>query len=247
VQALVLVGGLGTRLRSVVPDRPKPMARVAGRPFLEWVLISLRAEGVSSVVFCSGVGADQIEEYFGDGSAWGVRVTYSREQASLGTGGALRNAVGYVTQTPVLVANGDTISCPDLARLLKVHSTYCSRATLWAVEVPDCSRYGSVECGPSGRIEAFREKDVSRAPGFINAGAMLLEREEIVRIPEGCQTSLEVDVLPTLVERGVYAVAGRAPFLDIGTPESYRVADQFIAGLRRSGLLPAVPSLAPQT
>ena len=230
--ALILAGGLGTRLQRVVQDRPKPMAPVAGRPFVEWLVIALKNQGVRSIVFCTGHLGDALEEYFGEGERWDVRISYSREETPLGTGGALRLASRLAASALVLAANGDSY-CPfDLRRLTRPYSDPEARGVLALVPAEDRSRYGSVELGGDGRVVAFSEKSRSARPGLISAGIYLFDRAVIEEIPADRPVSLEEEVLPVLAARGaLYGVVGEGPFLDIGTPEAYERAESFFASV----------------
>ena len=229
LDAMILVGGKGTRLQSVINDRPKPMAEVVGRPFVEWLLLALRAQGVRHVIFCTGYMSEIVEAHFRDGRQWDMEVVYSRDPIPLGTAGAVRYALNQVRSDRFLVLNGDSYCRVDVSRLEEVHSTRDARATLWLVEVNDCRRYGSVVVGGDGDVQAFREKSSEKRAGLINAGIYLLEREVVETIPEGRAVSIETELFPRLIGHGLYAVVGEDPFLDIGVPEAYAMAEQFFA------------------
>ena len=228
-EAVILVGGKGCRLQSVVNDRPKPMAEVAGRPFVEWLLLALRAQGVQRAILCTGHMGEMVEAYFGDGRHLDMEIVYSRDPTPLGTAGALRHALGQICSECFLALNGDSYCRVDVERLLKAHRAHEARATLWLVRVDDCSRYGSVEIGRDGTVYAFREKSQERRSGLINTGVYLLERKLVKTIPEGRAVSIETEFFPSLIGHGLYAVVGDGPFLDIGTPEAYATAEQFLA------------------
>ena len=229
IDAIILVGGKGTRLQSVVNDRPKPMAEVAGRPFVEWLLLGLRAQGVRRTVFCTGYMSEVIEAHFRDGRQWDMDVVYSRDPVPLGTAGAVRCALSQVCSDRFLVMNGDSYCPVDVRRLEDAHITYGACATLWLMRVDDCSRYGSVEIGMDGVVRAFQEKSPNKRSGLINAGIYLLAREVVEAIPQGRAVSLETEFFPQLIGHGLYAVVGEGPFLDIGTPEAYAMAERFFA------------------
>ncbi len=228
--AMILVGGKGTRLQSVVADRPKPMAEVADRPFLEWLLPMLYDQGVRRVVLCTGHLAEQVEEYFGDGRRWNMQVRYCRDPFPLGTAGAVRQALDRVRGDRFLVLNGDSYCRFDLACLMQTHIANHAKATLWLVETDDGRRYGSVSLGDDGRVASFAEKSPESGVGLINAGVYLIERDVAQTIAPGRSVSLEREVFPHLVGRGLFAVAGQESFIDIGTPESYAGAGRFIQG-----------------
>lgn len=222
---VVLCGGLGMRLRAAVADRPKALASVGDKPFLAIQLEHLRDRGARRFVLCVGHMAGQIEAVFGDGASMGVRIDYSRDGESLlGTGGALKRAEGHFAPAAVVV-NGDTFLDLDLARLMRAHESARARgaaATLTLAHVPDAGRFGAVELR-GNRIVGFREKGTT-GPGWVNAGAYVIERALLDRIAPGEAVSLERDVFPAALRDGLRlaAVAHEEPFADIGTPDDYR-------------------------
>lgn len=228
-EAMILVGGKGTRLQSIVNDRPKPMAEVLRRPFVEWLILKLKSQGIQHIIFCTSYLGDLIEMYFGNGQQWNVEIEYSREPVLLGTAGAVRHGVSKIRSDRFLVLNGDSYCNMDIGLLEKMHSTRCACATLWLTKISDISRYGSVEIDINSAVQSFREKQTEKIGGFINAGVYLLERKVVEAIPAGCVVSIERDVFPQLIGHGLYAVAGDDIFLDIGTPESYAAAEHFFA------------------
>jgi NDP-sugar pyrophosphorylase family protein len=231
--AAILAGGLGTRLRSVVADRPKVLAEVAGRPYLAHLLDQLADAGIRRCVLCTGHLGDQVEEAFG-AHYRGMTLDYSREPEPLGTGGAMRHALPYLEGHQVLVLNGDSFCRVDLNRFQAFHVTGGTSASLVLVEVPDAGRYGQVEVTADGRVVRFQEKVVGAGRGWINAGIYLLDRAVIGAMPPGV-VSLERQVFPSLVLRGLRGFRTEGPFLDIGMPESYRAAERFFEALALSG------------
>jgi NDP-sugar pyrophosphorylase family protein len=226
----VLAGGLGTRLRSVVSDRPKALAEIHGRPFLAYLLDRLSTIGFSSVVLCTGHFGEQVEQAFGE-SYGKLRICYSREPRPLGTGGALRLALPLLISDPVLAMNGDSFCATDWTGLWDWHCTRGSRATMLLTQVPDIRRYGSVRIDPDGAVSQFAEKEKRGGPGAINAGVYLLSRQVIHSIAEDTAVSLEYDVFPALMSNGLYGYPGRGRFLDIGTPEDFAAAEEFFAAM----------------
>jgi len=225
---VVLAGGKGLRLQSVVRDRPKPMAEVAGRPFLEWLLLALRRQGLRRVVLCTGHMARAIEDHFRDGAEWGMDISYSREPVPLGTAGALRHALAHLTSDRLLVLNGDSYCHVEVEELYQAHVSRHALGTLWLVPQQNRSRYGNVLAAADGSVLEFSEKASRETAGLINAGVYLLEREILESLPQGVPLSLERDLFPRLVGRGLYAVVGQGPFLDIGTPEAFAEAEAFV-------------------
>jgi NDP-sugar pyrophosphorylase family protein len=226
--AVVLAGGLGSRLRAVVGDRPKALAPVAGRPFLEYLLRHLADAGVREAVLCTGFGADAVAEVMGDGARFGLRLRYSREDRPLGTGGALRQAAAMLGPGPALVLNGDSLVSLPLAALCALHAGRAARATLLLARVPDCSRFGAVSIDPDGRMLRFEEKHRA-GPGLVNAGVYLVEQSVLQTIPGGREVSLEKEVFPGLIG-GLYGLVVDTELVDIGTPESLAAAQRLFAG-----------------
>jgi D-glycero-alpha-D-manno-heptose 1-phosphate guanylyltransferase len=232
LSAAILVGGLGTRLRSVLPDRPKVLAEVLGRPFLERLLDQLVDWGVSHLVLCTGYLGDLVQSQIGH-SYGPLTLTYSQESSPLGTGGALRLALPFFRSDNVLVLNGESYCGADLRPLYAYHVSRDSEATLLLVRCADTKRYGRVQTDDEGHILRFDEKGAGKGPGMINAGVYLVKRYLLQSIPEGEPVSLERDVFPSWIGRNFYGYEGTGPFLDIGTPESYALAEQFFSETTR--------------
>jgi NDP-sugar pyrophosphorylase family protein len=234
IKAVLLVGGLGTRLRTVVPSAPKPLALVGNRPFLELLIQQLAGQGVRRLIMCTGYLADQIEEEFGDGRGLGVTVEYSKEPEPLGTGGAVKFAESFLQGVPdFLVMNGDSFLELDLNELIQLHRMHGSLATMAVVSVENAGRYGTVYVDSRNRVTEFCEKTGSDSPGLINAGVYVFSPAILELIPTG-PVSLEKDVFPTLLDRGVYAVRQKGVFIDIGTPADYAHAQELSDRLRRA-------------
>lgn len=222
----MLAGGLGTRLRAEVPDVPKPMAPVGGRPFLEILLRKLSAGGIDRVVLSVGYRAESITDYFGRSFA-GLKLEYAIEAKPLGTGGATRLALEFCDEDAVLVTNGDTFLDLDLAALQSALSSR-DAAVLVAREVPDTSRYGRLIV-QDDLIVGFVEKGVT-GRGLVNAGTYYLRRDLLASIPSGTPFSLENEVLvPAVASRAVRAFVSEGTFIDIGIPEDYRRAQTLLA------------------
>lgn len=237
IRAFILAGGLGTRLRSVVSDRPKPMASVHGKPFLEILVQSLYGKGVNEIVLLTGYQSEWIEAYFR--SCTTPRVWISREDVPLGTGGAVKYAEHFATD-PTLLVNGDTFFDVDMAGLLRRHREKRRAATLSLTEVSDAARYGSVLVDSHGLVVRFEEKaNHLQGPGLINAGVTLLSLDAIRSLPSGRSFSMENEVFPELAAQGQMAgFVQKGAFFDIGTPESYRqfqdyARDHLLAGQPR--------------
>jgi len=232
--AVVLAGGLGTRLRSVVADRPKVLAPVRGRPFLAYLLDQVAAAGIREAVLCTGYLGEDVRTAFGDAHA-DLRLIYSQESSPLGTAGALRQALPLVPESAdtLLVLNGDSYCETDIRAFEAWHRARGAVASIALVEVADTRRYGRVQTDPDGRVVRFEEKGEAAGPGWINAGQYLLERrlvESVPAAPGGGAVSLEREVFPAWVGRGLCGHRSGGPFIDIGTPESYARAEAFFAG-----------------
>ena len=230
MQALILCGGLGTRLRSVVSDVPKAMASIQGTPFVELLIRSLARQGLKHFVLATGYRAAQIEAHFGDGARWDVRIEYSREHDPRGTAGALKLAEAKLSG-PFLVLNGDTYAEFGLASLLQVLEQESASIAMVLKRVEDPGRYGSVRLDQSGRILGFVEKGSGGNAGLINAGAYLMQREVLDLIPAERACSLEKDILPGMLARGIFGLEMPGPFIDIGVPEDYVRAQSLLAGI----------------
>jgi NDP-sugar pyrophosphorylase family protein len=240
MHVLILAGGLGRRLRSVVNDRPKPMALVDEKPFLEYQLEFLRAFGFRQVVFCLGYLHEQVEAYFGDGSQWDLKIDYSIETEQLGTGGALKYAERYI-KGKFVTLNGDSFFGVDLAQLMRFHRRQmkaapdgCYYGSIALTTVEDTGNYGSVTLGDRGRITGFLEKtnaEVASQNGapLVNAGIYILDPAILDLIPASRPVSLEKEVFPGLLSSG--GNLGGCPlegfFVDIGTPEGYQAFREY--------------------
>jgi NDP-sugar pyrophosphorylase family protein len=233
-KAVLLVGGLGTRLRTVVPLTPKPLAPVGSRPFLELLIRQLSSQGIRNLVMCTGYLADQIENEFGDGNDLGVAIEYSREPLPLGTGGALKFARRHLRGVPdFLVMNGDSFLELDLRQFMQFHRSHGGLATMSVVSVENAGRYGMVRVESSNRVTEFCEKTGTDSPGLINAGVYVFRRAILELIPAG-PASLEKDVFPRLLDQGVYAAREQGLFIDIGTPTDYAHAQKLFDRLRHA-------------
>ncbi|HEY9063666.1 MAG TPA: sugar phosphate nucleotidyltransferase [Burkholderiaceae bacterium] len=233
MQAIILAGGLGTRLRSVVADRPKVLAPVAGRPFLAWMLDDLVRAGFESVCLATGYLAEQIEEALGHehvvvDAARSARLIYSHEDVPLGTGGAVWQALRHFSDKPTFVLNGDTYVRPDWRQMLSYHEAQRSRLTIGVRQVEDTSRYGAVEI-IDGRITAFGEK-ACIGRGLINAGVYLVQSDTFAPLSTTTNSfSLERDLIGTHIAKlQPRAWLIDSPFLDIGVPEDFQRAEAFL-------------------
>ncbi|HEX4283358.1 MAG TPA: NDP-sugar synthase [Solirubrobacteraceae bacterium] len=223
MQALILAGGEGTRLRPLTSTIPKPVVPLVGRPFISYMLRWLHEHGVKDVILGCGFMADQVRAVLGDGSGLGIRLRYLEEPRPLGTGGALKFAEDLLDDR-FFMLNGDVLTDIDLTEQLAQHERTGARATLALYPVEDPSAYGLVRLDADGSVNDFVEK-----PGLeeldtnlISAGAYILERDVLDGMaPAGTNISIERDVFPTLIGRGLYGYEASGYWLDIGTPDRY--------------------------
>jgi NDP-sugar pyrophosphorylase family protein len=233
-KAVLLVGGLGTRLRAVISSAPKPLAPVGNRPFLELLIRQLGNQGIRRLIMSTGYLADQIEGEFGNGSELGVAIEYSREPEPLGTAGAVKFAERFLQGVPdFLVMNGDSFLELDLRQLVQLHRTHGGVATMAVVSVENAGRYGTVHVDTGNKVTEFCEKTGSDSPGLINAGVYVFSPAILEYIPVG-PVSLEKDIFPRLLDQRVYAVKEQGVFIDIGTPADYARAQELSDRLRRA-------------
>jgi D-glycero-alpha-D-manno-heptose 1-phosphate guanylyltransferase len=233
VQVAILAGGVGSRLRPAVSDRPKALANIGGRPFLTYLFDQLVAAGVRDVVLCTGYLGDQIPMIFGE-SYDTLRLNYSQESIPLGTAGALRAALPLFKSKVVLVMNGDSYCEANLKEFWGWHSRQHANATLLLTKVSDTHRFGRVRVGTDGTVKHFEEKSSGSGPAWINAGIYLLNRHLLTEIPVNRAVSLEREIFPAWIGRGLYGFRSEARFVDIGTPEAYGSAQTFFtASLQR--------------
>lgn len=225
MQAILLVGGEGTRLRPLTADIPKPAVTLVDRPFLAFAIEWLAVHGVSEVVLACGFLPDVLRKALaGEEERSGVRITYAVEPEPLGTAGAIRFAaetLGERLEDRFLALNGDVLADLDLTALLRAHEERGARATIGLHQVDDSSAYGLVSCGPDGAVLEFTEKSGEAIPGEINAGAYVLERSVFELIAPGTAVSIEREVFPRLVGAGLSALRLDGYWMDIGTPERY--------------------------
>lgn len=221
MQAILLAGGLGTRLRSVVNDRPKPMALVEDKPFMEYLIQELKKNGITDIVMAVGYKGSMVEDYFEDGKAQGVHIQYSYEEEPLGTAGAIKNAASKLQEDTFFVLNADTFYKMDYQKLIENNKAADAIMTLVLREVDDISRYGKATL-TDGILTGFNEKTADSVPGTINGGVYLLKKDILDEIPEG-KVSLENEIIPKLLDKKacISGIVNDGYFIDIGVPEDY--------------------------
>lgn len=224
--AVILAGGMGTRLSSLVADRPKVLADVQGRPFLAYLLDQLAGAGIREVVLCTGYMAESVRAMFGD-SYNDLSLIYSPESRPLGTGGALRLALPLLKSDSVFVLNGDSYCEVDLKAVWGLHCSNKATLTLVLKRVADPTRFGQVRIRADGAVIGFEEKVTKDGAGLINAGIYLIRCSLLKTIRAKGAASLEQEMFPAWVGHGLYGYETRGRFTDIGTPESYEAAQHF--------------------
>lgn len=218
VDLLVLCGGFGTRLRSAVSDRPKSMAMIGERPFLDFILEHFARRGVERIVLCTGYLGDYIEQWYA-GTPRPCELVVSREVSPMGTAGALRQAAPLIRTDPFIVANGDSLLDVDPNALLEFHAAKQACASVTLVNAGARADVGFVALDGRSRITSFSEKRPDAASKYHNAGVYVMHRGLLDRIPDDRPCSLETDLLPSLLPEGVFGFVSEAPLFDIGTPE----------------------------
>jgi mannose-1-phosphate guanylyltransferase len=222
VQALILAGGEGTRLRPLTSTVPKPVLTLANRPFISYMVDWLGAHGVDEIVLSCGFLADELRAVLGNGEWDGARLRYVEEKEPLGTAGAVKYAEELLEER-FMVLNGDILADFDLSALQRFHAEREATGTIALIPVEDPSAYGLVRTADDGRITEFLEKPSREQldTNLINAGAYVLERRVLEAIPAGRAVSFEREVFPSLIGSGLYALAVDGYWLDIGTPARY--------------------------
>lgn len=241
VDAVVLVGGKGTRLRPLTLSAPKPMLPTAGLPFLTHLLSRIAAAGIEHVILGTSYKPAVFEAEFGGGSALGLQIEYVTEEHPLGTGGGIANVAGKLRNDTAMVFNGDVLSGADLAQLLDFHRSNRADVTLQLVRVGDPRAFGCVPTDEEDRVVAFLEKTEDPPTDQINAGCYVFERNVIDRIPQGREVSVEREVFPALLADGdckIYGYVDASYWRDMGTPEDFvRGSADLVRGIAPSPAL----------
>ncbi len=230
MDAIILAGGLGTRLKPAISAVPKPLAPIGKLPFLDILLKQLNPfKQINKVILAIGYKAELIIQRYQGSYKYHFEIDFSIENAPLGTGGAIKHALPHTTSDEVLILNGDSYVEFDLTNLQKTHIKNKASLTLVTVKVNDTERYGSVDIDMSTmRITQFSEKQKAKGAGFINAGCYLLEKRLFDHIPGKRNISFEKRILPTFLEKRIYAKISKGKFIDIGTPESFFSAKDYL-------------------
>jgi mannose-1-phosphate guanylyltransferase len=241
VDAVVLVGGRGTRLRPLTLSAAKPLLPTAGVPFLEHLLSRVRAAGIAHVVLGTSYRAETFAEHFGDGSAFGLEIEYVVEETPLGTGGAIRNVAERLRGGTTVIFNGDILSGVDIPGLLDAHAERSADVTLHLVKVADPRPFGCVPTDHNGRVQAFLEKTDDPPTDQINAGCYVFRRSVLESIPARRVVSVERETFPALLASGhrVHGHVDSSYWLDLGTPEAFvRGSADLVTGIAPTNALP---------
>jgi mannose-1-phosphate guanylyltransferase len=221
--AILLVGGMGTRLMPLTSKTPKPMLQVAGVPFTEHQIRKAAQAGISEIVLATSYKAELFEPYFGDGRKFGIKIKYAVEESALGTGGGIRNAAALLDDCDqVVIFNGDVLSGHDLSSQIQFHITNKADVTLYLTKVKDARAYGCVELLADNQIKSFLEKMENPVSNMINAGCYIFNRKVIAQIPVNQVVSVERDTFPSFLSSGVkvYGYFDNSYWLDIGNPQA---------------------------
>jgi mannose-1-phosphate guanylyltransferase len=233
---ILLVGGMGTRLKPLTNQIPKPMLPVGGLPVTERQLLAAKKAGIDTVILATSYLSEIFTPYFGDGSKWGMKLLYAVEDVPLGTGGAIRNAAALVdfedAKEEFVIFNGDVLSGHDIAAQLAFHRSHKADATLHLIEVADARAFGCVPTDATGRVIDFLEKMENPVTNAINAGCYIFNASVISEIAEGKVVSIERETFPQLVKSGssVFGYSEQSYWLDIGTPAALFKGSRDIVG-----------------
>lgn len=235
IDIVVLAGGLGTRLQGVLDDRPKVMAPLDDRPYLDFLISWLRRYGARRIILGLGHLAEVVQAFLVETEYPGIEIVMAIEPAPLGTAGAIRFLRRYFQTSPVLVINGDSFIDVDLCRFVEAHKTTGAAATILCAAVADGGAFGRVRIDAGNRIQGFEEKAAGRnGTATINAGIYLFERDMLNRIDEYEGPSLERDVFEKLPAGFLHAMRCAGDFIDIGTPEKLASAAAFFSRFRNT-------------
>jgi mannose-1-phosphate guanylyltransferase len=221
--AILLVGGMGTRLMPLTSKTPKPMLQVAGVPFTEHQIRKAAQAGISEIVLATSYKAELFEPYFGDGAKFGIKIKYAVEESALGTGGGIRNAAALLDDCDqVVIFNGDVLSGHDLSAQIQSHINNKADVTLYLTKVEDARAYGCVELLADNQVKSFLEKMENPVSNLINAGCYIFNRKVIDQIPANQVVSVERDTFPSFLSSGVkvYGYLDNSYWLDIGNPQA---------------------------
>lgn len=231
MQAIILAGGIGSRLGNIVKDTPKPFLKVNKNPFVLKLVKRLISQGIKDIIFCLGYKPQKIIDFFGNGSKWRIKVSYVIEDKLMGTAGAIRGAYKKISSSNVVILNGDSFCYFEIPSLLKHHLLNKADATLSVLKINKPAKYGLVLFNEKKKVIKFYEKpkNLKKKLYYINAGVYLIKKKLIKNIDKNKPLSLEKNFFPKiLIEKNIQAfILKKNEFIDIGTPKSFRNADFF--------------------
>ncbi len=235
MKAVIIAGGLGTRLRPLTYNTPKPIVPVANRPLVVHQIEHLVRHGVDEVILNLHYLSHEIKKALGDGSGWGIKIHYSIEESPLGTAGAVKNAEEFFDNGPMVIFNGDVLTDLNISKVVAYHKEKKARVTLTLTEVEDPTAFGLIVTDKDGRVRQFLEKpswsmlETIKAR-TINAGTYIVDPKIFKNVPKGKPYSFERELYPSLLEKGerIFGYLSRAYWLDIGNPDKYKEAHQAI-------------------
>lgn len=226
IDVVILCGGLGKRLRPAVSDRPKVLADINGKTFLDILIDNLVKHGFNNIILCVGYLKEHIKDHFDFDKDFNI--VFSEEEEPLGTGGALKNARPIIKSTTFMVMNGDSICDLNFKGFLDYHVSKRALMSMVLTRLQKTGDYGNVALDLSNRIVSFEEKVDTKGECLINAGVYLMQKEVFSYMPEEINFSLEYDLFPKLVKDKCYGFISENEFLDIGTPERYKKATDLL-------------------
>jgi NDP-sugar pyrophosphorylase family protein len=233
IDAIILAGGRGERLRSVVKGIPKPLAKVCEKPFLDILFSQLNGSNlINSVTLAVGYRAQKIIEQYSESFPYSFEVIFCVEKKLLGTGGAVKKAIPYTKSKDILVMNGDSYTGINLGKFIEFHREHRSKLTIALRNTSDTSRFGNVNIDSACRVFSFKEKDNAERQGLINTGIYLMNKDIFDDIKKNAVLSLENDIVPLFINKfknKIYGYQTRGKFIDIGTPESYISANNYLS------------------
>lgn len=228
INVVILAGGRGTRLEGILPGQQKVVAKVKEHPFLEYILKQLNKAGFKNVVICTSYLSDQVNSALGDNYS-NISLSYSNEQPALSTAGAIAHALPYLKSNDVLIMNGDSFYDLDLQNAYDFHLKKKANATIILAKVKSTDRYGKVDLNDNNEIVSFEEKGERKSEGLINAGIYFIKKNLLEEIPKEVFVSLEKEMFPSWIGKGLYGFETMGGFIDIGTEESYKKAEEFFS------------------
>ena len=230
MQAIILAGGLGSRLGNIVKDTPKPLLKVNNKPFILKIVNRLIGQGVKNIIFCLGYKSEKIVDFFEQGSKWPIKFSYVIEAKPMGTAGAIRGAYKNISETNVIVLNGDSFCYFDIPKLFRQHCLNKADVTLSVLKNSKPEKYGLISFNKVMKINKFIEKIkyCKKKINYINAGVYIIKKNLIKKINITKPTSLERDFFPKILHKNIQAfIIKNNKFIDIGTPESFKKANFF--------------------